>query len=156
MPKEQLSIQQIKAAANEYAVKTRDKNVDGRMMTLAISSDGKQRVFGMSGGIKPDDGEVDPAAPYAQYLETYRAKAPWLALPSPGPANRPYYVCSEAHVWLELMGRNRNPKQFTVVSFNRLGIIASPCANCSLWVENAFGALYKETTSYEGHDRQRP
>jgi hypothetical protein len=156
MPNQQLSIQQIKAAANEYAIKTRGKNVDGRMMTLAISSDGKQRVFGMSGGFDPNDGEVDPTAPYAQYLDTSRATAPGIALPSPGPAKRPYYFCSEAHVWLELMGRNRNPKHFTVVSFNKLGIIAAPCANCALWVEKTFGALYKETTNYEAHPQQRP
>lgn len=156
MRTESLSIQQIKAAANEYAIKTRAKNVDDRMMSLAISSDGKLKVFGMSGGIKTDDGEVDPAAPYAQYLDAYHARTPWLALPLPSPAKRPYYVCSEAHVWLELMGRNRNPEHYTIVSFNKLGIIAAPCANCALWVDKAFGAAYKETTTYEGHIRQRP
>src|ERR1700754_3989595 len=144
MPKPSLSIQQIKAAANEYAIKTRSKNVEDRMMTLAISSDGKQKVFGMSGGIKPDDGEVDPVAPYWQYLETYRAMTPWRHLP---PTKRPYHMCSEAHVWLELMARNHDPKRYTVVSFNKLGIIATPCANCALWVEKAFGNVYKETTT---------
>jgi hypothetical protein len=157
MPTKSLTIQQIKAAANEYAIKTRAKNVDNRMMSLAISSDGKLKVFGMSGGIKADDeDEVDPASPYPQYLNTFQAKTPWLALPLPSPAKRPYYVCSEAHVWLELMARNRNPEHYTIVSFNSLGIIAAPCANCALWVDKAFGAAYKETTTYEGHDRQRP
>jgi hypothetical protein len=156
MPTESLSIQQIKAAANEYANRNRAKNVDDRMMSLAISSDGKLKVFGKSGGIKIDDDEVDPAAPYSTYLKMYHARTPWLALPQPSPAKRPYHVCSEAHVWLELMGRNHNPQNFTIVSFNKLGIIAAPCANCALWVDKAFGAAYKETTTYEGHIRQRP
>ncbi|MFC0397595.1 hypothetical protein [Paraburkholderia rhizosphaerae] len=156
MTKNSLTIHQIKAAANEYAISTRDKNTDNRMMSLAISSDAKLKVFAMSGGIAPPDGTVDPTKPYPQYLQLFEPKAPWRSLQVPGPANRPYSVCSEAHIWLELMGRGRNPRHYTLVSFNRLGIIAAPCANCSLWVENAFGAVYKETTSYAGHDRQRP
>lgn len=156
MPQNSLSIPEIKAAANEYANLNRHKNTESRMMTLAISSDARQKVFGMSGNITPPDDKVDPTKPFPQYLAQFAPMLPWLTCPSPGPANRPYQVCSEAHVWLELMGRGRNPRDYTVVSFNKLGIIAAPCENCALWVEKAFGAVYKETTSYAGHDRQKP
>jgi hypothetical protein len=54
------------------------------------------------------------------------------------------------------MGRGRNPKSYALVSFNAKGVIAAPCANCAMWVSDAFAMVYAETTAYAGHRNQKP
>ncbi len=82
LPKEQLSGQPRKAAAEEFTMTTRDKNVDGWRRTLAISSDGERPRFDMSGAVRPAalicgarftlGGTAWPAIPFAHSRDAPR------------------------------------------------------------------------------------
>lgn len=82
LPKEQLSGRPRKAAADEFTMTTRDKNVDGWRGTLAIGSDGERPGFDMSGAVRPAalicgarftlGGTAWPAIPFAHSLDAPR------------------------------------------------------------------------------------
>ena len=150
MPKNrnEMSAKDVKKAANTFANLHKDEV--GRMLSLAL--DGKEQVFATS---SPVGGVASPTNPWPTYLIELAGKLPWNGM-TQGVPTRPFSTCAEAHVWMELMGRGKNPRNYTLVSFNREGIIASPCANCAKWVENAFGGVYKETPAYEGRSKQLP
>lgn len=125
------------------------KDDSGSMMSIAM--DGKQEIYAHSG--KPAN--VSTATdPYPTYLIELNSELPWNGLTAVLPRN--HNTCAEAHLWCELKARSKNPLNYTLVSFNTNGIIASPCANCAQWVESAFGAVYKETPAYEGRSKQKP
>ena len=142
-----MSKKEIRKIANTFA-KLHMEDA-GRMMSLAIK--GEERIYAHSSA---PAAVATPLDPYPTYLVEYAAKLPWNGLTAV--LARPHTTCAEAHVWCELMGRGKNPKSYTLVSFNADGIIASPCANCAQWVERAFFEVYKETPAYEGRTRQKP
>ncbi|MEN9865623.1 MAG: hypothetical protein RL748_1213 [Pseudomonadota bacterium] len=142
-----MSKKEIKTAAHTFANLNQEKM--GSMLSLALN--GGEAVSAQSGA---PAGAASALNPYPAYLIEQADRLPWNGL-TPTLA-RPHNTCAEAHLWCELTGRGKNPKNYTLVSFNAKGIIAAPCANCAQWVERAFGAVYAETTSYEGHARQKP
>ena len=147
-PRKEMSSKDVRKAANSFANLHMDEV--GRMLALAI--DGQEHVFATSA---PVGGVPGPTNPWPTYLAELGPKLPWRALTQAVPT-KAFSTCAEAHVWMELMGRGKNPRNYTLVSFNRDGVIASPCANCAKWVESAFGGVYKETPAYEGRFKQLP
>jgi len=125
---------------------------------VAMAINGPESVCAQSGEI---GGVVGPMNPWPRYMQDYVRLLPWrglkpAVLPDRNGNRRPHSTCAEAHLWSELMGRAKTPKNYTLVSFNASGVIAAPCANCKQWVETAFGAVYSKTTTYEGNAQQRP
>jgi hypothetical protein len=143
----QMSAKDIKKQANTFS--NLHQADAGRMMSLAMS--GGDKIFAHSG---VPAANATPLDHYPGYLLQYNAKLPWRKCTPV--LERNHNTCAEAHVWCEIMGRGKDPKNFILVSFNARGNIASPCANCAQWVETAFGQVYKETPAYEGRTRQRP
>jgi hypothetical protein len=142
-------IKELKAAANSYAQRLKLKAPD-TMFSLAVK--GNEQVFAHSGGIVRPPTAIEP---YDAYLTELASQLPWAGL-TPALDTRPHTSCAEAHLWCELKARGKNPRSYTLLSFNQTYVVASPCANCAQWVERAFGTVYKETPSYEGRTRQRP
>jgi hypothetical protein len=149
MPKvfNQMSKKDVRAAANDFAAL--HKRHAGSMMSPAMC--GGDKIFAISG---LPAANATPSDPYPAYLIEYKNKLPWNGINPVLP--RDHNTCAEAHVWCEVIARGKIPKNFILFSFNAQGIIASPCANCAQWVENAFGQVYKETTAYEKHTKQKP
>jgi hypothetical protein len=149
-----MSSKDIRKAAHTFANLHRDDA--GSMLSLALN--GNEQVFAKSGPPTPPAG---PNNPYPTYLVELASKLPWNGLtpaiaPDRNGNRRSHNTCSEAHIWCELMSRGKNPANYTLVSFNADGNIAAPCLNCAQWVNGAFGAVYAETTSYDGHGKQKP
>lgn len=149
MPKrfQEMSKKEIRKEAHKFA--NLHKNDAGRMMSLAMS--GGSHIFAHSGA---PAGKAGPLNPYPTYLIEYQNELPWNGLTPV--AGRPHNCCAEAHIWCEIKARGKEPRNFVLVSFNSSGVIASPCANCAQWVEQAFGQVYKETPAYEGRSKQKP
>ena len=143
----------MRRVAREIATREASRNTQARMMAAAVPPGEQTIVVAYSGHID-EAGPHSAISPYPKLLDEYRAKLPWRDLP---PTNgRIYSDCAEAHVWLDLCSRGRDPRNYFLVSFNNLGQVASPCENCARWVRDAFSFVYSESRSYEGHPRQRP
>jgi len=70
------------------------------------------------------------------YITNSSFNWPWT-----GKANlegRPHKSCAEAHVYALLIEANKNPKKYTLKSYNSQGNVAPPCRNCKTWVSSAF------------------
>jgi hypothetical protein len=159
----------LKSLAHTAATKFRhvDKGYTSsrlpRMFCVAVL--GNEQVFGVSGSINERDGANAQEGrdgrgngafdPFPAYMRQYEAFLPWKDAMQPPPAGRDYSNCAEAHVWLELTGRSKNPRQYTIASFNSTGEFAAPCVNCEQWVKSAFRFVETPTRSYEGHPKQK-
>lgn len=86
---------------------------------------------------------VAPARPFIAYLREFRNFLPWDGLT--GVANRPFEIRAEAHLWLELVARGKNPRDYYETSFTKRGDISAPCANCDQWVFKAFEMVFTPT-----------
>ena len=137
--------------AKHYGMLTAGKNEDGHMLALAFSMRSKESIMGISGGIE----EIStPARPFAAYLREYAGLLPWKDLT---PAERrPFSTCAEAHLWLELMGRAKNPRDYYAASFTKRGDLSAPCKNCEQWVFRTFGQVFTPTLHYANHPKQKP
>lgn len=141
-----------RALANEYGMGTAAKNQDGHMAALAFSlRDMNAKVMSLSG---PIERVTSPERPFGAYLREFRDFLPWNGLTPV--ANRPFEVCAEAHLWLELTARGKKPRDYYEASFTKRGDLSAPCANCEQWVFNVFGHVFTPTLHYAGHPKQRP
>ena len=146
----------MREVAHKVGSSRASHNDEARMVCAAVppGENPKDIVVAFSGHIgRITDG---PAAldPYPHLLRQYEAKLPWRGLTAP--PNRAYSTCAEAHVWLDLCARAKDPRNYYLVSFNNFGEIANPCHNCAQWVDRAFALVHRETRAYEGHPKQKP
>lgn len=153
----QAGTRMLTTLAHTFATKFRHVDKGGtvsfspRMFCVAVLGD--DHVFGVSGGITQQDG--GSADPYPAYLRQYKDFLPWKGAPPIPPNGRGYENCAEAHVWLELRGRSKNPKLYTIASFNSAGEFAAPCQNCQQWVGKSFRYVDTPSRAYEGHPKQK-
>lgn len=140
-----------RSLAKTYGNATTNRN-DSHMMALAFSlARPDEHKFAYSGHVRDVS---TPVAPYAAYLELFKDTLPWNGLQ---PAeNRPFENCAEAHLWLELRARAKNPRDYYETSFTGKGNLSAPCRNCEQWVFRAFGHVFTPSAHYAGHPKQRP
>ncbi|ASI91759.1 hypothetical protein [Vibrio mediterranei] len=142
--REHQEMRQFRSEARQYLYQCKGEYL-GKMMAFAY--DGKQAVFEASGYI--------PGKNYQEYAREFAAEAPWRSLIRKN-LTRQFCDCAEAHVWLEIVARGKNPKNYIIGALNERGNFASPCQNCALWVDSTFKAVYRTTPAYEGRTKQVP
>lgn len=148
--------------AKHYGMTTAGKN-DGRMLALAFSIRSKDSLLGISGHIEERNEDAvegriadrpDPSRPFAAYLREYEAILPWKGLTQA--EHRAFSTCAEAHIWLELVSRAKNPRDYYAASFTKRGDLSAPCKNCEQWVFRTFGQVFTPSLHYANHPKQKP
>jgi hypothetical protein len=142
---------QAKKLAHTYGMAP-DAADDSRMRALSFSlRHTESSLLAVSGNVAEI---ATPAKPFAAYLKEFRDFLPWNGLQEI--ESRPFSTCAEAHLWLELRARAKDPLHYYEASFTRRGNLSAPCRNCEQWVFKAFGQVFTPSAHYAGHPKQRP
>jgi hypothetical protein len=51
--------------------------------------------------------------------------------------------CAEAQLYVTLLTRNKNPKDFDLATYGADKRVARPCRNCAQWVHKSFRSVRK-------------